>query len=508
MMNTGLATSKQAPQLVSSFLKTTTPPYATKNTTSSSWEQHPSVEHLQRSAWPTMGSWENVCRCVQDFPMYYPRENLFTFEARTLPQVQERLCAFLYHQSIQASFLVQPLSAKLQTCEGDELYLVFFQDRRRISVGGGGAPAAMRRTSRSPIPTQTSETDAIYLDVQRKKGDYMRVCHCIHMIMEVARGVSGECDEASVITMEEEVDVGADRNVADPQTLRSIESIIQRVAQEVQSTTGITTPTQPDLSTVVLQQAASWLAEPQLASRRKALESLLFATDLKQTMASTAVAGALAVLQGTASVAELSEEAQSIQTAVLTILLARELPGDRDLLVSQPNQEQGTTNVNADGDAEMQPYFADDSFVASPGLPQYYVDYMNELFHMALQVLVQSLEVAAWFHQGLSSLDLQDMARNVFVAASNVGGNNNRNKNDLYKTLLGCVGRAESKLANGYLACKALRLLALALPSLKERLKRDDNACTCIGRAIQIGFTSHEMLHLESERLWQTVSST
>jgi hypothetical protein len=128
---------------------------------------------------------------------------------------------------------------------------------------------------------------------------------------------------------------------------------------------------------------------------------------------------------------------------------------------------------------------------------------MNEMFHLSLQVLVQALEVVACFHQQVSSVDIQDMARNLFLAASNVAVGK-----DLYETLLGCVKSAESKLANGYLACKALRLLAMALPSLKDRLKRDDKACLYIGGAIQVGYTSHQLLHVESERLWQTVCSS
>merc|ERR1711933_205728 len=106
---------------------------------------------------------------------------------------------------------------------------------------------------------------------------------------------------------------------------------------------------------------------------------------------------------------------------------------------------------------------------ASFGLPQHYTEYMNELFHLAIQ---------------------------LFAMAEG---------KDLYNILLGCVCHAESKLANGYLACKALRLLASSHPGIKDQIKCDDNARQSIGNAYQVGGMCHKLLKDESYQLWQCV---
>jgi hypothetical protein len=147
----------------------------------------------------------------------------------------------------------------------------------------------------------------------------------------------------------------------------------------------------------------------------------------------------------------------------------------------------------------MRPYFpevVDEINANSAGLPEFYTEYMNELFHMALQILVQSLEVVACFKVNVG----EKLTNQLLDTASKVADGK-----DLYHTLLGCIVNAESKLANGYLACKALRLLAVDHPGIKEQIKLDINAKQCIGNAYQVGQVRHTLLKDESYQLWQTV---
>jgi len=261
-----------------------------------------------------------------------------------------------------------------------------------------------------------------------------------------------------------------------------------------------------------------WLEQSRrLDLRRNALEYLLAMTDLKRTLSSQAIAGSIIVLRGKVSwtevaastSTELDIQARTIQSVLLSVLLNRELPCDRAMLLEGATSKTSSNNSssNYSTNLEMRPYFpeVDDDIAAnSAELPEYYTEYMNELFHLALKILVQSLEVVACFSNSVSGCSVLNVGENttklLLDTASEVADGQ-----DLYHTLLGCVGHAESKLANGYLACKALRLLALDHPGIKEQIKVDSNAKQSIGYAYQVGQVCHTLLKDESYQLWQTV---
>jgi len=232
--------------------------------------------------------------------------------------------------------------------------------------------------------------------------------------------------------------------------------------------------------------------------RRQAFEYLLAMTDLKRTLSSTAVATSHIVLHGrvpSSNSSSLNINAKNIQSTLLSVLLTRELPEDRAIFSDTAPKD--SKNKNIDMDLDMKPYFPEvdaNITAATAGLPQHYIEYMNELFNLALQILVQSLEVVASFNTG------HDMTNQLFAAASQVSDDK-----DLYDMLLSCVGHAESKLANGYLACKALRLLASNHPGIKDQIKFDENAKQSIGNAYQVGGMLHKLLRDESYQLWQCV---
>jgi hypothetical protein len=415
--------------------------------------------------------WDTSQIQIQNLPMYFPRDMIhWEFSTQDLPVVLGRISEFLRASSVQACFIETPLSAKLQTCrENAELYLVFFNE-----------PSGM-----------------VSMSVQRHKGDNAAGNKCIRRLVDAAKGILGENDNDS-----NKADAPVSANA-----VLAMERLIERCAAESAAAQDGTNMEQnhPFLSQTPEQITASavrdvygWLEQSnRLDMRRRAFEYLLAMTDLKRTLSATAIATANIVLQGgvpSSTSPELNTHAQGIQSILLSVLLTRELPGDRAMF-----GEAGSNDNRDNDDIEMRPYFPEmdkDVTSSSTGLPQHYNDYMNELFHLALRIFVQSLEVLSCFRNQHSDAG-DNLAKQLFAMAEG---------KDLYNILLGCVCHAESKLANGYLACKALRLLASNHPGIKDQIKCDDNAKQSIGNAYQVGGMCHELLKDESYQLWQCVS--
>jgi hypothetical protein len=426
---------------------------------------------------------------VLDLPMYFPLTSIqYEFPRRDLYDILTRLSLKIRGSSIQASLCDNPLSAKLQTCENVELYLVFFQERptrKRANIDDG--------------------EKVMHMSVQRHKGDQMVANQYIHGLVDTAKGV----DDG------ESKPLFSRNQVPSLETVEAVERLIEQIVKptlEEEAGAPVSAEVPPQLSHPFLNQTPEemaktaiqdihgWLEYPKrLDLRRSIFDYLLAMTDLNRTLKSTAVAGSLLVLQGKAPAGTgMENEAKEIQLFVLRILQNRQLPSDRAMF------EGFIAAEKQDNDIEMRPYFPEESDSPSDleGLPHYFIEYANELFHLALQVLVQSLEVVALFHQELAAkgFNVQEMATGLFLDASEAA-----DSKDLYTVLINCVGRAECKLSNGYLACKALRLLAMASLDLKESLKMDEKAKASISYAYQVGQTCHSLLKDESYQLWETV---
>jgi len=452
---------------------------------------------LNTESLPCFG-WDISKIQIQNLPLYFPHGMLqWQFPLRDLPQILGRIAMQLRASSVQASLVHRPLSAKLQTChENVELYLVFFREN----------------TTRGD-----DDDDAVVsMSIQRHKGDHMVANRCIQHLVDAAKGVQRE-ESDEIKAMDTDTTANA---------LLALEGLIERYAAESASAQSqndqnhhpFLNQTPAQMTESAVRDVYSWLEQSsRLDLRRNALEYLLAMTNLKQTISSQAIAGSIIVLQGkvssieaTASTStELDIQARTIQSILLSVLLNRELPCDRVMFLEDAtsNTSSNKCSSNYDTDLEIRPYFpeVDDNIAAnSANLPEYYTEYMNELFHLALKILVQSLEVVACFSNSLSGCSVLNVRENttkmLLATASEVAEGQ-----DLYHTLLGCVGHAESKLANGYLACKALRLLALDHPGIKEQIKVDSNAKQSIGYAYQVGQVRHTLLKDESYQLWQTV---
>lgn len=429
--------------------------------------QRPEQQLLLSSEMQLAFGWDTSQIRIQNLPMYFPRDMIhWEFSPQELHNVLTRITNHLRDSSIQASFDEAPLSAKLQTCRGNaELYLVFFNE-----------------------PNGT-----VSMSVQRHKGDHMAANQCLRYLVDAAKGVN--------------VDGSSDRSIpADTDTplsanaVKTMERLIEQYATETNHP--FLNQTAEQMTESAVRDVGGWLElsgeKHRFDLRRQAFEYLLAMTDLKRTLSSTAVATSHIVLHGRVPSSEsssLNTNARNIQATLLNVLLTRELPEDRAIFSDAFSKD--SRNRNIEMDLDMQPYFPEvdvDITAASVGLPQYYIDYMNELFNLALQILVQSLEVVACFNAD------HNMTNQLFAAASQVADDK-----DLCDILLSCVGHAESKLANGYLACKALRLLASNHPGIKDQIKFDENAKQSIGNAYQVGGMRHKLLRDESYQLWQCV---
>ena len=419
---------------------------------------------------------------VQNLPMYFPRDLIhWEFSPQDLPDVLERISKHLREASVQTSFIETPLSAKLQTCrENAELYLVFFKE-----------PSGM-----------------VSMSVQRHKGDHAAANQCVRRLVDAAKGIL--CEDENSCNKASDLDAVLNANA-----VLAMERLIERCAAESVAAQNrgqadnehhhpFLNQTPEQMTENAVREVHGWLElSNRLDLRRRAFEHILAMTDVKRTLSSTAIATSHLVLEGrvpNSRSIELNTYATNIQSILLSVLLTRELPGDRDLFSGTDSKDSKMTNI--DTDLETTPYFpeVDENVTAdSAGLTQYYTDYMNELFHLALRILVQSLEVVACFQeQHFHTSD--NMIKQLFVKASQVVDGK-----DLYHILLSCVDHAESKLANGYLACKALRLLASNHSGIKEQIKFDDHAKRRIDNAYQVGGMRHKLLKDESYQLWQCV---
>lgn len=441
---------------------------------------------LNMESQPCFG-WNTSKISVQTLPMYFPRDLIqWEFPSPDLPEVLERISKELRASSIQAALSHEPLSAKLETChENAELYLVFFNDRN----------------------------STISMSVQRHKGDHVGANRCIRRLVDAAKGILLQDYGDERNSMNREAPITANAVLAMEQLIErctaesvAAETDSQDIARENNQQHLFLNQSPQKMTESAIRDVYLMLQQPRrLDLRREALEYLLAMTDLKRTLKSTAISTALVVLEGKIPdpvSSELNSQAKTIQSTLLTVLLTRELPGDRAALAEGATNDERDSSTIDDMDLDIHPYFPEadkDVTAAASDLPQYYVEFMNELFNLTLRILVQSLEVVTCFPESLVSTG-NNLTTELFASASQV-----TDGKDLYHTLLSCVGHAESKIANGCLACKALRLLALDHPGIKDQIKDDDNAKQSIDNAYQVGQMRHTLLKEESYQLWQTV---
>jgi hypothetical protein len=386
---------------------------------------------------------------VPPLPMYFQRDMIkLEMPMDDLKGVLDRVSRCFRHMSIQADYQVNPVSAKLQTMELIELVAQFWK---------------------------SDEDNLLYIDIQRRKGDHLDANRYIHKILDAARGDVSEEDACSPSSL-------------NARQVKDVESLIERVMSSAPAPAASPNWMQPqqtpeEITSNALHTVYTALTSKRLDMRRMGLEYLATYTNVNRTLSSTAIPSALVVLQGTPPLPKYAEECKTIQRILLRVIQNREFEGDEDYL------------QDMDVDSDLEVFFpSEDEGETKRGRAPYYVEYMSELFHLALTILVNSLEVVACFKDQLS-FNTNDMVRAFMSTSQNVSGV------DMNQTLMDCVQRADRKLSNGSLACQALRILAIGSPDVLLRLKSDSQAKEAIRNAMDVGDTRHALLKVESKKL-------
>jgi hypothetical protein len=212
---------------------------------------------------------------------------------------------------------------------------------------------------------------------------------------------------------------------------------------------------------------------------KMALEFLSYMTDLRLTISSTAVPSALVVLLGRAPCPEYGEICKTIQKEVFRMLL----------------QFQQAVRGSNNNDVSHYSLIADcrDTAEDSTGRSPRRDDEARELFHLALTIVVNALEVVSCFQDDplIRSEDVVETFLQTATAVSRL---------DVIQTLKECLLQSKHNLHVAYLATKALWLVGQACPHVRESWKNELEEP--IQKAMKLGYRQHALLLSESEKLW------
>mmetsp|Transcript_13726 Transcript_13726/g.33236 ORF Transcript_13726/g.33236 Transcript_13726/m.33236 type:complete len:533 (-) Transcript_13726:1439-3037(-) len=277
------------------------------------------------------------------------------------------------------------------------------------------------------------------------------------------------------------------RQSFDSKSLELLESYLDSSVQAMDAKRAKTTgkPTMP-FKRNVLEEVHQGLMSESLEQRKFAMSLLLHGTDLKSTLGSFACRVAAVILAGSSlDQAELEgQKAMDIHKTLIRILQEAEFAGDSDRF-------QDFTELPRDSD--MTNTFHSKPFL-SRKRPRYYEDYMGDLHNMAMTILVQALEVATCFQQHKDLI--QQFVTNYYLT-------NNGAMNAVFERCIFQVNDplASHSLSKGYLACRALRILAESNSELRKQVELDDRTKSSILGALEVGESSHWLLHRESKDL-------
>jgi hypothetical protein len=305
-----------------------------------------------------------------------------------------------------------------------------------------------------------------YIDIQRRRGEHVFANMHMRKVLTAAKEGFDEHSFASSRSFNSE-------------QLVSLESILNQAIPK-------SMPETPKFN--VLDHIHSLLTSGRLEARKMGLQLLVARTDLMSTMRSGACSATTVVLAGKSPNGSGfdPQKATEIQNVLIMLIQSKEFQGDAERF--------GASETDMDVD-DVEPFFA--MAECSRDRPQYYEEFMNELHHMALTTLVQALEVADCFRDQFSQ-HVQDFREKYLAEGS------------LDTTLKECIADVRGPLASqslsiGYLACKALRILAKSDNYLRQGVEEDARTRENIMTAMGVGKSSHAMLQRESENLYQVV---
>jgi len=269
------------------------------------------------------------------------------------------------------------------------------------------------------------------------------------------------------------------------QSLERLESCLDSSVETMQAKRAKTDTEKPFvLKRNVLEEIHQGLLSESLDQRKSAMLLLMHSTDLKSTLGSFACRVTAVVLAGSSlDQTELEgQKAMAIHKTMVRILQDTEFAGDSDRFPDYPKMDTDWTNP-----FNSKPF-------GSRKRARYYEDFMCDIHNMAMTILVQALEVAVCFEQH------KDL---VHQFVSNYHLTNNGSMNAVLEN---CIFQVRDpfishSLSKGYLACKALRILAESNSDLRKQVGLDDRIKSSILGAVEAGESSHLLLHRESKHL-------
>jgi hypothetical protein len=165
---------------------------------------------------------------------------------------------------------------------------------------------------------------------------------------------------------------------------------------------------------------------------------------MRKTISQTTGASSLVVVVGIPPADQYKQQCMDIQRASLTIIMKQEFEGD-------------DTVVFADMDEDIMVGFLSVNNGKKEGRSRYIDNYINEMFHVALTILSNSLEVLETFNKDdRFPYDMRAFVSDPNAACMNVDSS----ETGIVETLVNAVELAKHRLPDdAYLAYKALRLL-------------------------------------------------
>lgn len=381
-----------------------------------------------------------------------------------LDKILKRIPLCLRAMSIQANYKDDPVSAALLTLEDLEFHLCLWKSR--------------------------SEQDMVHVEIQRRRGDAVLSCRYARKILQAIQVPDfRESDYHQV----------ADTSL-NIRHLQDNESLVHRTLAASSSAgegpyKGLSCPEQ---TVMVLDTVHSYLHTERLDARYLGLESLCILTDPRRTSIATSIVCARAVLLGEAPTEDSQAICGYLHKFVMRLVQLREF-GDENF------GEAADSPMDVD-DSDAENFFpSDDDDEPSSECkrrPPEYVEFMSQLFRLALTAMINSIEVVACFkdQEPLCHDNLDTMTQDFIKSAKAIC------EQDMLQTLVDCVARAKCKQHNAYLATKGLRYLWQASPAVRERLGKDFNVVKLVKEAAQIGYTRHALLQSEGEQLFQVLA--
>lgn len=310
--------------------------------------------------------------------------------------------------------------------------------------------------------------DNFYIDIQRYRGDPMQFTHLSNEILFSAKG-----NHQATTNTSTDMDV---------EQIRNIEAAIDRVAP----------PTHDDSVLKTLISAIDFIyhsiSSSQFGERKAGLEALVFFSDLGRTSSSLACPISIVVLGGEgpqvtdqSQQEDINRKCAEIQTIIFRLVHDKDFKGDealRKLLKESP--------------AGMEP-FMPPPYGTSTDYPPQYADAIGQYFNMGLSILATSLETLTCFARE-RGFDMGRISETFLL------------KSDTYDNLMGCVGFAEKRSSDAFLACKTIRLMATAFPGLRQKLAVDPEAKISLSKARKVGESSHALLLAEIQKLSKMVT--